>query len=258
MKIAVIGCGWLGLPVGEELIEQGHQVVGTTTSQGKIEFLESKGIETHILDLKEDIINFSFLKNCDRALICFPPGLRKENHSFPRQIERLISGLSNKGLNKIIFISSTGVYPSHGIFNENLVINEPISSKQSLLLNAEKEISQQFNTLIIRMGGLFGGTREPHNFIKSSKQFETNTEVNLIHQSDAVNLCIKSILNDKTGITNGVHPHHPLKHSFYKECFKRKDKDFIIPPPSKYTQREINSNRLTAEDFLYESLYEYL
>jgi UDP-glucose 6-dehydrogenase len=36
MKISIVGCGWLGLPLGEKLAKSGHQVFGSTTSVEKI------------------------------------------------------------------------------------------------------------------------------------------------------------------------------------------------------------------------------
>ena len=30
--VAILGCGWLGLPLAKHLLAQGHRVLGTTTS----------------------------------------------------------------------------------------------------------------------------------------------------------------------------------------------------------------------------------
>ena len=38
MKISIIGLGWLGLPLADHLIEQGYQVLGSTTSKEKSDF----------------------------------------------------------------------------------------------------------------------------------------------------------------------------------------------------------------------------
>ncbi|MEZ7854793.1 MAG: SDR family NAD(P)-dependent oxidoreductase, partial [Cyclobacteriaceae bacterium] len=31
--ISILGCGWLGLPLARQLVQQGHQIKGSTTSQ---------------------------------------------------------------------------------------------------------------------------------------------------------------------------------------------------------------------------------
>ena len=49
MKISILGCGWLGLPLGKFLVEKGHVVKGSTTSEDKISLLASVGIEPFLI-----------------------------------------------------------------------------------------------------------------------------------------------------------------------------------------------------------------
>ena len=43
-KIAILGCGWLGLPLAKSLLSKGYKVKGSTTSESKLEILENAGV----------------------------------------------------------------------------------------------------------------------------------------------------------------------------------------------------------------------
>jgi UDP-glucose 6-dehydrogenase len=49
MKISIVGCGWLGLPLGAKLVKNGHRVFGSTTSEEKIEEIKAAGIAPYLL-----------------------------------------------------------------------------------------------------------------------------------------------------------------------------------------------------------------
>lgn len=247
-KITIIGCGWLGLPVAKNLIQQGIEVHGTTTREENLSILSKKDVIPHLLNLKVPNQDFSFLSESDAVLISFPPGLRKNTEEYPKQIEQLLEGLRQYLIQKIVFISSTSVYPSEGTFDEDSSIVVQ-TEKQKIMLETELAMIDYFDATVIRMGGLYGENRHPHNFIKKPQQLETNTEINFIHQSDAVELTTQLLLAKPTGIFNGVHPHHPLKFEFYKECYQLKDKPYDYTTPTRQSKRVINGKRMSEIDF---------
>jgi len=78
-KIAILGCGWLGLPLAKKLISKNFIVRGSTTSKDKISVLENERIEPFLitLDKEFDKKNLSeFLKNIDILIINIPPNIR--------------------------------------------------------------------------------------------------------------------------------------------------------------------------------------
>ena len=80
MKISILGCGWLGLPLAEKLIETGYEVKGSTTSENKLDILQSHKIEPFLVTLSEDKITGTiseFLNESEILIIDIPPGLRK-------------------------------------------------------------------------------------------------------------------------------------------------------------------------------------
>ena len=51
MSTLIVGCGYLGRRVGEELIRRGERVMGTVRSPGRAEEVARLGIEPVILDV---------------------------------------------------------------------------------------------------------------------------------------------------------------------------------------------------------------
>jgi UDP-N-acetyl-D-mannosaminuronate dehydrogenase len=47
LTLAIVGCGWLGLPLALKALESGQKVKGSTTSHSKVEELEKMGL-SHI------------------------------------------------------------------------------------------------------------------------------------------------------------------------------------------------------------------
>ena len=43
-NISILGCGWLGLALGEYLADEGYSVKGSTTTQSKMRLLVERGI----------------------------------------------------------------------------------------------------------------------------------------------------------------------------------------------------------------------
>jgi nucleoside-diphosphate-sugar epimerase len=52
--ISILGCGWLGIPLAETLIQKGFSIKGSTTSANKLSVLQNKGIEPFAISLEAD------------------------------------------------------------------------------------------------------------------------------------------------------------------------------------------------------------
>ena len=52
-NVSLLGCGWLGKPLAVSLINDGFLVKGSTTSEMKIQELETLGIEPYLIDITE-------------------------------------------------------------------------------------------------------------------------------------------------------------------------------------------------------------
>lgn len=234
--IAVLGCGWLGIPLAKALINLGYIVHGSTRSQGKIRQLEADGIIPFVIQLNETKTEGNveaFLKNCNTVIINIPPGLRQNPESnYVSKIKSFVNYLANSCVSKILFVSSTSVFQDTANidnYNESSSPNAKSDAGIQLVKTEQLLLDLPFvDTKIIRFGGLIGKNRHPAVFLSDKPLKNPEAPINLIDLDDCVGLLIK-ILNSKSEqkIFHGVNQCHPLKKDYYKKVCMAKN---IAPP----------------------------
>lgn len=237
-QISILGCGWLGLPLAKKLIEKGHPVNGSTTSENKLSILKEAGIHPFLVTAESDSVseNFTdFLAGSEILIIDIPPKLRAvvsdSNMVFVRKIENLIPFIEKSSIQKILFVSSTSVY---GDNNDNITEEtepnpETESGKQLLLAEKVLQNNPNFETTILRFGGLIGEDRHPVKFLAGKENLENpDAPVNLIHQNDCIGV-IEAIINQEKWNTvfNAVAPFHPTREEYY--TLKAKEQNLVLP-----------------------------
>lgn len=197
MKVAVLGCGWLGERLAAYLVKQGLQVIATTTSPEKLKPISASGAEAHLLEFGKTT-DFTFLNDCDAAIFSMPAA--KDNwHAAFRQLDL--------NFPKTIFFSSSGIYPQTiGTFTE-----DNTDGLRADLALSEETVRVKFpQTNILRLAGLMGDERNLTNFFKNRAPADADKAVNHIHYEDIVNavhLILKSDVQAET--FNIVAPKHP-------------------------------------------------
>ncbi len=235
-QISILGCGWLGLPLAEHLIEKGYAIKGSTTSPNRMGELESIGIEAFIIELFPDKISGdykAFLQNSKTLIIDIPPKLRGENSvSFVDKIKTFIQkALLNSSIENVLFISSTSVYGDEAITVTEETIEKPETLSGKELLETEHFLQQQttFKTTILRFGGLIGGSRNPAKSLSGKTNIATpQAPINLIHQDDCISIITAIIEQNFWGEKlNAATSYHPTR----KEYYTAKAKQLGLPLP---------------------------
>lgn len=226
-----MGCGWLGLPLAESLIADGHKVSGTTTYKEKIKELERKGITPFQISISEQGITGpmdDFLNSCTILVINIPPGLRGKGpkESYIAKIRLLHAQLKKSAIEKVIFVSSTSVYGDvEGEVTEDTP-PEPSSASGRQILACEQLFTNDTDiaATIIRFAGLIGPDRHPVTILSGRENVSGgNAPVNLIHLEDCVGI-IKAVIQHEfwNELWNAVYPSHPKKADYYQqEALKR-------------------------------------
>lgn len=220
-RVSILGCGWLGVALGKHLRNRRFSVKGSVTSPEKFGLLRTSGIVPYRIVLNDtdvEIDDPTFFET-DVLIISIPPrridGIER---IFPTQIAQLIPIILKSGIRKVIFISSTSVYPENlKTASENDVLS-PDKASGKACLSAENLLNHltDFETTILRFGGLIGANRNPARFLQKSAQPVSNIPVNLIHQDDCVGIIAAILEKDLWGETlNACCPEHPLKKDFY-------------------------------------------
>ncbi|KAF2334737.1 Rossmann-fold NAD(P)-binding domain-containing protein [Flavobacterium ginsenosidimutans] len=233
-QISILGCGWLGLPLAKALIEKGNSVNGSTTSENKLSILKNLGINPFLVLLSEvegrlesesvsENIN-TFLAESEILIIDIPPKLRaadpnSEKKIFVEKIQTLIPFIEKSTIKKVLFVSSTSVYSDdNSLINEETIPNPETESGKQLVLaeNLLKE-NQNFETTILRFGGLIGEDRHPVKFLAGKENLENpDAPINLIHQKDCISIIEEIIIQSKWNeIFNAVAPFHPTREEYY-------------------------------------------
>jgi len=219
--VSILGCGWLGLPLGKHLIESGFSVKGSVTSIEKLSLLGEAGILPSCIILSENgaiVDNPSFFET-DVLIISIPPRRVPDIiQIFPEQVRHIVPYILMFGIQNVIFISSTSVYPELNQIAKEDDSFYPDKESGKALLVAEELLQSQtdFHTTILRFGGLIGADRNPARFLLKSDRKVSNTPVNLIHQDDCIGIISTIIQKDVWGETfNACSTDHPLKKDFY-------------------------------------------
>ena len=250
LKIAIIGCGWLGLPLAKKLIKENFIVKGSTTSKEKISVLKTEKIEPFLIDLNKnldkEILN-SFLDNINVLIINIPPKIRKEQTiNYYSKIQKITSDNLIKKINNIIFISSTSVYGSKQgkVSSQTIPLPDTVNGKE--ILKTEKLIENKNNT-IIRFGGLINETRNPLNYLKKKPEvLNPDAPINYIHLEDCIGIIFSVIKNNKWGeIFLGVAPFHPTKKNYFDNlCEKKRIKKLKFSSSKTLINKEINDEKI--------------
>lgn len=251
MIISVLGCGWLGLPLAEHLRDNGHSIQGSTTSPDKVSLLKGKNIRPYLIRLKPDLnadADPGFW-DADLLILNIPPGRNRENvETFHvQQIEAVIEQLKKSSITKVIFVSSTSVYPEKPdiVGEEDARPGEAVRGTGNALLKAEKLLMNQpsFDTTVIRFGGLYGYDRHPIDHLAGRTNLRKgNAPVNLIHQDDCIGI-IQALIDSNicNHIFNGVSDGHPPKRMYYPAIAESME----LSPPE-YEKDEDNNYKVVS------------
>jgi len=222
--ISILGCGWLGLPLAEALVNAGKRVKGSTTSPAKLDLLQQKGITPYLVDLQAeepDKTILAGLLETDVLVISIPPRLRADGGTaYLAQLQTLIKAMLDSPIRKVLFISSTSVYND---LNQIVTETDDMLTKPSdpgyTLLQAERlfQEREEWLTTIVRFAGLVGEDRSPGRFMAGKTDVPNgDAPVNLIHRDDCVTILKRIIEQEKWGqVYNACSDEHPMRRDFY-------------------------------------------
>jgi len=216
--VSILGCGWLGKPLGVALVNEGYVVMGSTTRHENIGELKSAGIVPFIINVdelfSEDVRPFF---NSDVLVISLPPRSRAgKAKQYIGQIQKVITASREGPVGKILLISTTSVYP-----NDNRVVTEQDADVQNPLTQAERIVQESgIPNTVLRFAGLFGPGRNPGSFLAKKDVISGgNLPVNLIHLDDCIEI-VKRIIHQNVWdqVLNACSDDHPTKKEFYTKA----------------------------------------
>ena len=222
--ISILGCGWLGLPLGAALAQKGYEVKGSTTRPEKLEQIREQGIEPYLIRVQEEVEGpekESFF-DADLLILNIPPGGRRNpevEEQYPQQVKAIMEHIHSGAVQYLLFIGSTSVYG-----DENREVTEaddldPATPSARALVVIERYLAllKQPRATILRMGGLVGGNRKAGRFLAGKKEVPNGeAPVNLVHLEDCIGVIGAVIEQSAWGHTFNVCAGlHPTRAEFY-------------------------------------------
>lgn len=228
-KVAIVGLGWLGMPLALSLMARGYHVVGSKTTPDGVEAARMSGIECYPLLLApelqcepDDLVQ---LLSVDVLIIILPASRGAEDgERYFHAIQLLVDSALAHYVPRIIFTSSTSVYGKQpGTVTERSPL-KPVTAAGKTLAELESWLHDLPNTSvdILRLAGLVGASRHPGRFLAGKRGLKDGHHgVNLVHQADVV-AAIQLLLQLPKGghVFNLCAARHPAKRDFYPPLAK--------------------------------------
>ena len=222
--VAVLGCGWLGLPLAKHLLATGHRVLGTTTSPDQLPLLAASGIEAHLLQLGPDFSAddegrlTSLLSQATTLVLNVPPRAAVAG-GYPQLLRPVHRAVAAARVQAVLFVSTTGVYADEPRLMRE---TDAVSTRDAAsdVLRTEGHFVPrygQWKSTVVRLGGLIGPGRAPGRFLAGRQNLpQGDAPTNLLHLTDAVGVLGTIIEQSIWGHTlNACALLHPARREFY-------------------------------------------
>lgn len=233
-KVAIVGLGWLGMPLALSLSARGWQVTGSKTTLDGVEAARMCGIDSYQLQLTPELIcdseDLDALLNVDALVITLPARRTGDGDDFYLQaVQEIVDSALAHQIPRIIFTSSTSVYgDGEGMVRESTQL-APVTASGRVLKELELWLHDLPGTSvdILRLAGLVGPERHPGRFMAGKTDVANGHHgVNLVHLEDVVSAITLLLQAPKGGHTyNLCAPVHPTREAFYSQMARQLNLD---------------------------------
>lgn len=229
-KVAIVGLGWLGMPLALALKARGMEVVGSKTTPDGVDAARMAGIECYPLEITPEMAcdadDLAQLLDVDALVITLPARRTPEgSRLYLHAVQLLVDSALAHQVKRIIVTSSTAVYGDQPREVDEESPLDPVTHSGQALAELEVWLHRLPNIAvdILRLGGLVGQDRHPGRFLAGKTGIKNGSHgVNLVHQDDVI-AAIHVLLSRPGGnrTYNLCAPQHPQKQAFYRSAAER-------------------------------------
>jgi nucleoside-diphosphate-sugar epimerase len=222
MRTLIVGCGYVGMALGSELVRRGHEVFGLRRTEVAEDELRAIGV----VPLKGDITkppnlarlpgDFDWMVNCVSSSRGDAGDYRRV---YFEGMRNLLAWLSTKPPKKFVYTSSTSVYAqTDGSLVTESSLAEPETETARVLLETEQILmqaaKQNFPGIILRVAGIYGPGRGYwfKQFLQGEVKIEGKGErfLNMVHRDDVVGAIIAALEKGQPGEVYNVVDDEPV------------------------------------------------
>jgi nucleoside-diphosphate-sugar epimerase len=207
MKIAVLGCGYVGAEFARQAKAAGHDLLGVVRSEASRDKLRGEGIAAEAFDLYAG--DWALLPNQFDAVVYAAStgggGPEAYALAYDVGVRRALAWAREVGAQAFVFTSSTGVYRQDDgriVDEESVVGGAPTADA---ILGGERAVlSSGFaKARVLRFGGLYGPGR--HHMVDQLRRGDhviggrVDHYINYLHRDDAASSVLAAIIAGPAG-----------------------------------------------------------
>jgi len=273
MRVLIVGCGYVGLPLGKELVRQGHAVFGLRRSILAEAELKAAGIVPLHADITQPKTLARLPRDFDWVVNCTASGGGDADDYRKIYLEgnsNLVKWLADSPVKKFIYTSSTSVYGQ----NDGSVVTEkspaePDAATSKVLAETENFLlaaaQRKFPAVILRVAGIYGPGRGHSfkQFLRGDARIEGDGErwLNMIHRDDIIDVIIAAMRDAKPGeIFNAVDSEPVSQLEFFKWLateLKKPMPPTVLADAEAWRKRGVTNKRVSNAKLRAELKYEF-
>jgi nucleoside-diphosphate-sugar epimerase len=243
MRVLIVGCGYVGLPLGQELVNRGHEVFGLRRSPGQDHELVAAGITILHADIIRQETLTSLPRDFDWVVNCAASGggeVEDYQKLYLDGTRNVISWLGGAALRQYVYTSSTSVYgQDDGSWVTESDPAQPPTETGRILIETEGVLraavrERKFPAVILRVAGIYGPGRGfwLKQFLRDEARLEGNGGrfLNMIHRDDVAGCIITALEHGRPGeIYNATDDEPVSQYDFFAWLAAQLNKEM---PPS--------------------------
>ena len=212
MRVLIVGCGYVGLPLGKELARLGHEVFGLRRSALAETELKAAGITPLHADITQPETLANLPRDFDWVVNCGASGgggAADYRKIYLEGNRNLVSWLASSPPKKFLYTSSTSVYGQNdGSLVTEKSLAEPAADTAKVLVETEKLLlaaraTTAFPAVILRVAGIYGPARGHwfKQFLRGEARIEGDGArwLNMIHRDDLIGVIIAALRDARPG-----------------------------------------------------------
>jgi len=207
LKIAVLGCGYVGAEFARQARAAGHDVLGVVRSESSRDKLRTEGISAEAFDLQSG--DWSVLPARFDAVVYAAStgggGPEAYALAYDVGVKRALAWAHAVGARSFVFTSSTGVYRQDdgGVVDESSPVGGAPTA--DAILGGERAVlaSGFAKARVLRFGGLYGPAR--HHLVDQLRRGDNviggrvDHFINYLHRDDAASAILAAIVGGPVG-----------------------------------------------------------
>jgi nucleoside-diphosphate-sugar epimerase len=276
MRVLIIGCGYIGLPLGARLAREGHEVHGMRRTHGTDAELSSCGVAPLCADITKPETLAKLDARYDWAVHCVSSagGSAEEYRCvYLDGTRNVLQWLATSPPQKFVYTSSTSVYgQTDGSVVDETSPVEPAAETAKILIETERVLlgaaqRGSLKAVVLRLAGIYGPGRGYwlKQYLNGQARIEGTGDrwLNMVHRDDVVGAITVALRRGGPGEIYNVADDQPVTQLALFEWLSAKtgralpplaEAEAIANPKRGLTNKQV-SNRKLKHDLGYGFLY---